>query len=53
MVQDIVTFIIDSIMLVGSDGFFACAMVAPFIFFVIRQIFVIFNMLLRGLYKQW
>lgn len=53
MVQVIVTFIIDSIVLIGSDDFFACAMVAPFIFFVIRQIFVIFNMILRGLYKQW
>lgn len=53
MATELISFIIDCIKLSGSEEFINSVCLVPFVFFLIRQVFVLFNMMLRGVYKKW
>lgn len=49
-VSDLVAIIVGS---VGSEAFYSSLLLAPFVFWVIRQIFVFFHLLISQMYKKW
>lgn len=38
---------------VGSENFYSSLLLAPFVFWVIRQVFSYFHMLISQMYKSW